>query len=93
MIYNLLNKQKEKNVAVVFVGEDLDVLLALSDRLLVLSGGKIAGIVDARNVTKEEVGLLMLSRSNADAALKAEDAENEAKKAENAENEAQEDRK
>ena len=63
LIYNLLNRQKERNVAVVFVGEDLDVLLALSDRILVLSGGKIAGIVDARSVTKEEVGLLMLSRS------------------------------
>ena len=63
LIYNLLNRQKERNVAVVFVGEDLDVLLALSDRILVLSGGKIAGIVDARSVTKEEVGLLMLNRS------------------------------
>ncbi len=69
LIYNLLNQQKEKNVAVVYVGEDLDVLLALSDRLLVLSGGKVAGIVDARTTTKEEVGLLMLSRA------KAEDAE------------------
>ncbi|MBQ7712342.1 MAG: ABC transporter ATP-binding protein [Clostridia bacterium] len=69
LIYNLLNEQKEKNVAVVFVGEDLDVLLALSDRLLVLSGGKVAGIVDARTVTKEEVGMMMLSRA------KAEDAE------------------
>ena len=64
LIYNLLNQQKEKNVAVVFVGEDLDVLLALADRLVVLSGGKVAGIVDARNVTKEEVGLLMLSRAS-----------------------------
>lgn len=69
LIYNLLNQQKEKDVAVVYVGEDLDVLLALSDRLLVLSGGKVAGIVDARTTTKEEVGLLMLSRA------KAEDAE------------------
>ena len=40
-------------------GEDLDVLLALSDRILVLSGGKVAGIVDARKTTKEEIGLLM----------------------------------
>ena len=67
LIYNLLNQQKEKNVAVVFVGEDLDVLLALSDRLLVISGGKVAGIVDARKVTKEEVGMLMLSNAKADA--------------------------
>ena len=73
LIYNLLNRQKERNVAVVFVGEDLDVLLALSDRILVLSGGKIAGIVDARSVTKEEVGLLMLNRSSTES--KEEDAQ------------------
>lgn len=60
-IYNLLNEQKEGGAAVIFVGEDLDVLLALSDRLLILCGGQISGIVDARNVTKEEVGLLMTS--------------------------------
>lgn len=59
LIYNLLNQQKEKDVAVVYVGEDLDVLLGLCDRILVLCGGKIADIVDARKVTKEEVGLLM----------------------------------
>ena len=60
-IYNLLNEQKKKGVAVIFVGEDLDVLLALSDRIMVISGGKISGIVDARTTTKEEIGLLMTS--------------------------------
>ena len=59
LIYNLLNKQKEKNVAVVFVGEDLDVLLALCDRILVLCGGKITGILDGKTAKKDEVGLLM----------------------------------
>ena len=58
-IYNLLNEQKERGVAVVYVGEDLDVLLALCDRILVLCGGKLSGIVDARTTTKEEVGLMM----------------------------------
>ncbi|MDO5477763.1 MAG: ATP-binding cassette domain-containing protein, partial [Clostridia bacterium] len=58
-IYNLLNEQKEKGVAVIYVGEDLDVLLELCDRIMVLCGGKISGIVDARTTTKEEVGLLM----------------------------------
>ena len=58
-IYDLLNRQKERGTAVIFVGEDLDVLLALSDRILVLSGGKVADIVDARSTTKEEIGLLM----------------------------------
>ena len=60
-IYNLLNEQKQKGVAVIFVGEDLDVLLALCDRIMVISGGKISGIVDARTTTKEQVGLLMTS--------------------------------
>lgn len=59
LIYNLLTKQKKEGVAVIFVGEDLDVLLALCDRILVLNGGRVTGIVDARTVTKEEVGLLM----------------------------------
>ena len=58
-IYNLLNEQKSHGVAVLFVGEDLDVLLALSDRLLVLNSGRVAGIVDPRCATKEEVGFLM----------------------------------
>ena len=58
-IYNLLNRQKENGVAVIFVGEDLDVLLALCDRIIVMNGGAITGTVDARTATKEEVGLLM----------------------------------
>ena len=58
-IYNLMGEQKEKGVAVIFVGEDLDVLLALCDRILVLCDGKVSGVVDARTATKEEVGLLM----------------------------------
>ena len=59
-IYNLLTKQKEAGVAVIFVGEDLDVLLALCDRIMVVSGGKIAGTVDARTAQKDEIGLLMV---------------------------------
>ena len=58
-IYNLLNQQKEKGVAVIFVGEDLDVLLELCDRILVIGSGHITGVVDARSATKEEIGLLM----------------------------------
>ena len=58
-IYELLNKQKKKGVAVIYVGEDLDVLLELCDRILVLCGGRVNGILDGRTATKEEVGLLM----------------------------------
>ena len=59
MIYNLLNKQKENGAAVIFVGEDLDVLLELCDRILVINAGAVTGIVDARSATKEQIGLLM----------------------------------
>ena len=62
-IYNLLNEQKKKGVAVIFVGEDLDVLIELCDRILVIGSGKITGIVDGREATKEEIGLLMTKHS------------------------------
>lgn len=64
-IYHLLNKQKENGVAVIYVGEDLDVLLELCDRILVLCAGKNNGIVDARTATKEQVGLLMTNLNKA----------------------------
>lgn len=59
LIYDLLNQQKKKGVAVVYIGEDLDVLLELSDRIMVLCHGKITGIVDAKKLTKEQLGLMM----------------------------------
>ncbi len=58
-IYDLLNKQKQAGVAVVYVGEDLDVLLELADRILVLCGGKVSGIVPGRGAKKRDVGLMM----------------------------------
>ena len=59
LIYNLLDQQKRSGIAVIYVGEDLDVLLALCDRILVICDGRVTGLVDARSITKEEVGLLM----------------------------------
>ena len=61
VIYNLLNEQKRRGVAVMCVGEDLDVLLALCDRIMVLCDGKVRGVVDARTATKEQIGLMMTS--------------------------------
>ena len=63
LIYELLNEQKQKGVAVIFIGEDLDVLLELSDRILVLCHGKRTGLVDARTATKEQIGLMMAGES------------------------------
>ena len=65
-IYNLLNEQKQKGVSVIYVGEDLDILMALSDRILVLSGGKVSGIVDARTTTKDEIGLMMVQSNKSE---------------------------
>ena len=62
-IYDLMNKQKENGASVIFVGEDLDVLLALCDRILVMCSGQVTGIVDARTATKEEIGLLMINNT------------------------------
>jgi ABC-type uncharacterized transport system ATPase subunit len=64
-IYDLLNEQKKKGVAVIFIGEDLDVLMQLSDRIMVMCGGKVSGIVDPREVTKEEIGLMMIHTETA----------------------------
>ncbi len=66
-IYHLLNEQKRKGVAVIYVGEDLDVLVALCDRIMVLCDGKMNGILDARTTTKEEIGMLMTNKKGGEA--------------------------
>ena len=58
-IYHLINDQKAQGVAVIYVGEDLDVLLEISDRILVLCGGKVSGIIDGRTADKRQVGMMM----------------------------------
>lgn len=58
-IYNILNHQKEAGVGILFVGEDLDVMLALCDKIMVLCHGRVMGVADARKTTKEELGLMM----------------------------------
>lgn len=60
IVYSMLNKQKQKGVGVLFIGEDLDVLMELSDRLMVIHDGRVMDIVDPRTTTKEQVGLLMM---------------------------------
>ena len=58
-IYNILNKQKQDGVGILFVGEDLDVMMALCDKIMVLCHGKLMGVVHAHKTTKEELGLMM----------------------------------
>ena len=59
MIYHLLNEQKERGVAVIYVGEDLDVLVELCDRILVLCGGRVSGMEDGRATDKRKIGMMM----------------------------------
>ena len=58
-IYELINKQKAAGVAVIYVGEDLDVLLELADKILVLCGGKVSGLIPGRGAKKRDVGMMM----------------------------------
>ena len=58
-IYNILNQQKRDGVGILFVGEDLDVMLALCDKIMVLCHGRLMGVVHAHKTSKEELGLMM----------------------------------
>ena len=58
-IYDILNRQKKQGVGILFVGEDLDVMLSLCDKIMVLCHGKIMGVVHAHKSSKEELGLMM----------------------------------
>ena len=58
-IYDILNQQKQSGVGILFVGEDLDVMLALCDKIMVLCHGRVMGVVHAHKTSKEELGLMM----------------------------------
>ena len=64
MIYDILNEEKAKNTSILFIGEDLDVLLTFCDKIMVLCEGKCMGIVHTKNTTKEEIGLMMTGAKN-----------------------------
>jgi simple sugar transport system ATP-binding protein len=59
MIYDILNEEKAKNTAILFIGEDLDVLLTFCDKIMVLCHGKNMGVIHTKNTNKEEIGLMM----------------------------------
>lgn len=63
-IYNILNEEKKKGVGILFVGEDLDVMLSLCDKIMVICHGKLQGVVNADHTTKEEIGLMMTGTLN-----------------------------
>ena len=59
LIYDILNRQKKAGAGVLFIGEDLDVMLALCDKIMVLCHGRLMGVVHAEKTTKEQLGLMM----------------------------------
>ncbi|MHC1684321.1 MAG: ABC transporter ATP-binding protein [Clostridiaceae bacterium] len=65
-IYNLINEEKKKGTSVLFVGEDLDVLIKLCDRIMVLNSGNVTGMLKAEEATKEDIGLMMVSNVKKD---------------------------
>ncbi len=63
LIYNLINERKVKGTGILYIGEDLDVLLEISDRIMVMCDGEVTGVVEAKNTCKEELGFLMAGLS------------------------------
>ena len=63
-IYNILNTEKKKGVGILFVGEDLDVMMSLCDKIMVICHGKLQGVVNSDHTTKEEIGLMMTGTLN-----------------------------
>lgn len=64
LIYDILNEQKKKGTGIIFVGEDLDVMLALCDKIMVICHGELMGVVHAAKTTKEKLGLMMTGSLN-----------------------------
>lgn len=64
LIYDIINRQKEAGAGVLFIGEDLDVMLALCDKIMVICHGKLMGVVHAEKATKEQLGLMMTGSLN-----------------------------
>lgn len=58
-IHKRLTDERKRGTATVVISEDLDEIMALSDRIAVMFEGKIMGIVDRENFSREEIGLMM----------------------------------
>jgi len=66
-IMEMLNKQKEKGVAILLIAEDLDQMCSLCDRVMVMHNGETMGVVNPEQSSKEEIGLMMMGEHKADA--------------------------
>jgi simple sugar transport system ATP-binding protein len=62
-VYDMLNEQKKQGVGILYIGEDLDVLLELCDRIMVIHAGTVMDTLDGAGATREGLGLLMLGHT------------------------------
>ena len=58
-IHKKIIEHRNKNKAVLLISADLQEVMSLSDRIAVIYEGKIVKVLDAKNATEEELGLLM----------------------------------
>jgi len=58
-VHALLLEQRQEGIAILLISEDLDEILALSDRIAVIYEGQIMGVVDSDEATLEQLGLMM----------------------------------
>ena len=58
-----LIEQRERSAGVLLISEDLDEVLALSDRIAVMFEGRVVGVVNALEATAEQLGLMMAGRN------------------------------
>jgi len=62
LIYNVFNKACKEKKAVLVSSLELDELMNISDRIIVLAEGRISGIVDGKTASRYEIGALMLKQ-------------------------------
>lgn len=58
-IHDLLIGQRDTGTATLLISEDLDEIMALSDRIAVIFQGEIMGIIEREDAVPEEIGLMM----------------------------------
>ena len=61
-LFSVLNRMKSEGLSIIFITHKLNEVIAVSDRVTVLRKGKLIGSVDTRDVTKEDLALMMVGR-------------------------------
>jgi simple sugar transport system ATP-binding protein len=62
-VHEELLKQRERGAAIVLVSTELDEILALADRVLVMFAGRIVGALSRNDVTLDRLGAMMTGQA------------------------------